>query len=547
RDRARADLVRNTRTSLWTMFAMVGVILLIACVNVANLLIVRGVSRRREIAIRLALGADRRRVVRELLTQSLLLALVGGLVGLALSAWTRQILVSLAPANMPRLDQVTLDVRVLAASFVLVLITGLLFGVLPAWQASRERPIDALRATERVVAGTTVMRWRNALMTIEVALSAILLVGAGLTFRSLNAMNGVPLGFRTDHVLAMNISLPNPRYAAADDRFAFFDRLAGRVRAIPGVEEVAFANRLPLRGGWGSGFLIDGMPPPPSGFYDCDFQAVSTGYFDVFGIPLRRGRALQSSDIKGAQPVAVVSEAFSRQILNGADPIGHAIRRGPNAPLITIVGVVGDVRRQGKLEQLGPQVYLPAAQTGSYPVRLADLAVRTMGDPKSLVPALQQALWSIDASQPVTAVLTLDEVLFQRGAAQRFRALLFGMCAVLALILSLVGVYGVVSYAVSQRTPEIGIRIALGAARGDILRWLVGGTAALVVIGVVAGLLVARFLSRTLDALLFGVTSADLATYAIAAVSITVVALGSAALAARRATLIDPARALRGE
>jgi putative ABC transport system permease protein len=541
------DLVRNTRTSLWAMFAMVAVILLIACVNVANLLIVRGVSRKREIAIRLALGADRSRIARELLTQSLLLSMIGGAFGLALSAWTRQVLVSLAPANMPRLDQVALDWRVLAASFVLALITGLLFGVLPAWQASRERPVDALRSTDRVVAGTSVMRWRNALMAVEVALSALLLVGAGLTFRSLNAMNGVPLGFRTDHVLVMNVSLPNPKYASPDDRFAFFDRLSERLHAVPGVEHVAFANRLPLRGGWDSGFLIDGQPPPPAGFYDCDFQAVSTGYFDVFGIPTIRGRLIQPGDIKSTQPVAVVSEAFSRQMLNGADPIGRAIRRGPKAPLITIVGVVGDVRRAGKLEKLQPQVYLPAAQTGSYPVRLADVAVRTSGEPKALLPAFQQALWSIDPGQPITSVLALDDVLFQRGAAQRFRALLFGMCAVLALVLSLVGVYGVVSYAVSQRTPEIGVRMALGAARGDILRWLVGGTAALVAGGAVAGLALARLLAHTLDSLLFGITSSDIATYAVAAAALTIVAMGAAMLAARRATLIDPSRALRGE
>jgi predicted permease len=391
------------------------------------------------------------------------------------------------------------------------------------------------------------MRWRNALMTIEVALSAILLVGAGLTFRSLNAMNGVPLGFRTDHVLVMNVSLPNPKYGTLDDRFQFFDRLSGRLGAVPGVEHVAFANRLPLRGGWGSGFQIDGMPPPAGGFYECDFQAVSTGYFDVFDIRKTRGRLLESKDIKGSQPVAVVSEAFGRQMLNGADPIGRAIRRGPNAPLITIVGVVGDVRRAGKLEKLEPQVYLPAAQTGSYPVRLADVAVRTSGDPKALVPALKQALWSLDPSQPMTSVMPLDDVLFQRGAGQRFRALLFGMCAVLALVLSLVGVYGVVSYAVSQRTPEIGVRMALGAARSDILWWLVGGTATLVGAGAVGGIALARLLARTLDSLLFGVTSADVATYVIAAASLSIVAIGSAAVAARRATLIDPARALRGD
>lgn len=541
------DLVQTASTTLWAMLAMVGLILVIACVNVANLLIVRGVSRKREIAIRLALGADRGRIIRELLTQSVVLAAAGGVLGILVSIWTRDILISLAPANTPRLDQVTLDGRVLLLSAFLVTATGMLFGILPAWQSSRARPVDALRSTERVVAGTSVMRWRNVLMAIEVALSAILLVGAGLTLRSLNAMNGVALGFRTDHVLAMNVSLPPARYATADARFAFFDQLSERISRVPGVQAVAFANRQPLRGGWSSGFGISGIAPPASGFLESDFQAVSPGYFSVLDIPIKHGRSFDARDSRDGMPVAVVSEAFATLLPAGESPIGHSIRRGPKAPVITIIGVVGDVRRAGKLEKLNPQVYLPAAQTGSYPVPLADMAVRTAGDPAALVTTLQREVWALDKDQPITNVRTMDEVLFQRGAAHRFRALLFAMCAGLALVLSLVGVYGVVSYAVSQRTPEIGIRMALGADRGRIIRWLVGGTAMLVASAAVAGLVIARLLSHTLDKLLFGVTSSDVATYVAAAATLCVVAIGSAALAARRGTLIDPARALRGD
>jgi predicted permease len=543
-----SDLVRTASASLWAMLAMVAVILLIACVNVANLLIVRGVSRKREIAVRLALGADRSRIIRELLTQSLVLALAGGVGGAALSVWTRRLLVGLAPANTPRLDQVTIDLRVLAMTFVLVAVTGIVFGLLPAWQASRERPVDALRSTERVVAGTSVMRWRNVLMTLEVSMSAILLVGAGLTLRSLTAMNQVPLGFRTDHVLVLNIAVPDSRYPGADARYAFFEQLAQRMKSEPGVEDVAFANRLPLHGGWGSGFQINGVQPPAAGYFQTDFQAVSPGYFSVFGIQLRRGRLLNEGDRKSTLPVAVVTEAFGTRFMNGADPIGHTLKRGgPTAPLIEIVGVVADVRRGGQLQPLEAQVYLPAAQTGSYPVRLADVAVRTAGDPSSMAPALQRVLWSQDPSQPVTAVLRLDDMLFQRGAAYRFRALLFGMSAGLALVLSLIGIYGVVSYAVSQRTPEIGIRMALGASRADILKWLVGGTAALVVGGAAIGLLAARALSSSLEAFLFGVTPADATTYMATALALSLVAIGSALIAARRATRIDPARALRGD
>ena len=541
------DLARDARTSLLAVFAMVTLILLIACVNVANLLLVRGVSRKREIAIRLALGAERSRVIRGLLTESFVLAVAGGAAGLALGYWTQKALVSLAPANTPRLDQVALDGRVLAAGIVIALITGVVFGIFPAWQASRERPIDALRSTERVVAGTSVMRWRNVLMALEVALSAVLLVGAGLTLRSLMNMNSVPLGFRTDHVLVVNTTLPESRYATADQRFAFFDTLTERVRALPAVEAVGFANRLPLRGGWSSGFRIAGATPPTGDSFECDFQAVSSGYFSVLGMTLRRGRPFDQRDTTSGAPVAIVSEAFGRKLLNGSDPIGRTIRRGPNAPMITIVGVVDDVRRGGKLEPLEAQVYLPAAQTGSYPVRLGDVAIRTSGDPRNLLAAIQEQIWAIDANQPITQVRLLDDVLFQRGAGQRFRALLFGICAGLALLLSLIGVYGVVSYSVLQRTPEIGVRLALGADRGGILRWLVGRTALLVTSAVVVGLIVARLLSQTLDALLFDVATTDWRTYAVAAVSLCTVAIGAAALAARKATLIDPVQALRGE
>lgn len=541
------DLVRDARTSLLAVFAMVALILLIACVNVANLLLVRGVSRKREMAIRLALGAERARVIRGLLTESLVLALAGGSVGLALGYWTQKALVSLAPANTPRLDQVALDGRVLAAGILIALVTGVVFGIFPAWQASRERPAEALRSTERVVAGTSVMRWRNMLMAVEVALSAVLLVGAGLTLRSLINMNSVPLGFRTDRVLVLNTTLPETRYATADQRFAFFDTLTQRLEALPGVDAVGFANRLPLRGGWSSGFQIAGATPPTGDMFECDFQAVSSGYFAVLGMTLRRGRPFDERDTKSGEPVAIVSEAFGRKLLNGGNPIGRTIRRGPNAPLITIVGVVDDVRRDGQLEPLEAQVYLPAAQTGSYPVRLGDVAIRASGDPRSLLTSIQEQIWAIDPNQPITQVRLLDDVLFQRGAGQRFRALLFGICAGLALLLSLIGVYGVVSYSVSQRTPEIGVRLALGADRGSILRWLVGRTAGLVTVATLVGLVVARLLSQTLDALLFDVATTDWRTYAVAAASLCGVAIGAATLAARKATRIDPVQALRGE
>lgn len=540
------DLVRGVRTSLVLMVSMVALVLLIACANVANLLLVRGVARRRELAVRVALGAQRGRVIRELLTQSLVLALAACAVGLFLGALTKDVLVAMAPRAIPRLHDVSLDGRVLAVTVVVTVLTGLIFGLLPAWQGGRTRPIDVLRATGRTVAGTGVMRWRHGLMITEIALSMILLIGAALTVRSLVAMDRVPLGFSTSHVVAVNVTLPQSRYPDGDARQAFFTALAERVRAVPGVASVAYANRLPLRGGWSGGFGIIGLTQPNAPL-EADFQAISPGYFDVLSIPLKQGRLFVDSDTKTSEPVAVVSEQFARAFLKGQNPIGQLIARGPKAPQIKIVGVVGDVRRGGKLAELNPQVYLAAAQTQIYPVQIADLAVKAQGDPLALRATLERIVADLDPNQPISTVRTLDDILLQRGEERRFQAMLFSLFALLAIVLALIGVYGVVSFSVSQRTPEIGVRTALGAGRWQIFRWLLGDTATRVGVGAVIGTAAAAALSSFVKSLLFQVEPTDVATYATSAVALCVVALGAAALAARRATSIDPVRALRGD
>ncbi len=543
------DVVRDVRRSLIVLMLTVGLILAIACVNVANLLIARGVGRRREIAVRYALGATRARVYTALLTESAVLALLAGAAGLCLALWIQGVLVRVAPASLPRLSEVTLDARAVAFTFGLSLAIAMIFGGLPAWQAGQARPVDAMASGGRIVAGSRVMRWRNGLMIGQLALSALLLVGAGLMIRSLVRLNSVDLGFDTAGVLTMRIGLPMAKYPTGDARLAFFEQVEARLTALPGVSGVGYANAFPLRGGWSSGFGIDGLPLPAEGVYEADFQAVSPGYFKTLGIPLIRGRHLTPADIKTSMAVAVVSEQFERQLLGGRNAVGTRFSRvGPDGPFITVVGVVRDVRRDGRTATVEPQVYLPAAQTGMYPVRLADLAVRsTGGNAHDLMPAIRAAIWSVDRDQPITNIRTLDEILAISSAERRFQTLLFAIFAGLALLLASIGTYGVVAYLVSQRTAEIGVRLALGASRGRIYRALVAPTALLVVAGTLAGVVAARWLAALLDTMLFEVPPGDPATYAAAAGTLLAVALVACVLAVRRAARIDPTTALRYE
>jgi putative ABC transport system permease protein len=552
----REDLVGSVRTSLIILLTAVGVVLLIACVNVANLLIVRSVSRRREVALRLALGATRGRVVRELLVQSLVLSLLAALAALALAAVTKGLIVSAAPSSMPRLDGVGLDWRALAFTGAVALLTGIVFGILPAWQAARTQPFATLGAGSRVVAGSWVMRWRGALIVVEIALSTVLLVGAGLMVRSLVALNGVDLGFRTDRVLAFNVNLPETRYATGDQRYAFFADLTSRLSRLPHVQAAGVANRLPLRGGWETGVQLDTMAPDaPSP--DVGFQAVTPGYFAALDFRLVRGRLLTDADRNGAEAVAVVSDAFGRELLGGADPIGHRLRRGPRAPWITVVGVIADIRRDGQARRgdvhalpIKPQAYLSAAQTSLYPTRLADVALRldeSAADAPmvSIVPQVRDTVLGIDGELPITNVRTLDSIVEDNAGERRFQALLFVLFAGLALALALVGLMGVVSYAIAQRTPEIGVRMALGADRARILRWVVGQSLGVVLGGALAGVAAAFVLSRFISSLLFEVAPSDPLTYAAAATGLATFAIGASLLAGRAATSIDPVRALR--
>jgi putative ABC transport system permease protein len=538
------DLIRRVTDSLQALLGASALIVLITCVNVANLLLVRAIARRHETSVRFALGASRLRIVRQFLAESLLVAAAGCAAGIGLGRVLMRLLVIAAPTNIPRLDSVAMDWRVFAVATAIATLTGIVFGMIPAWQASRINPAESLKSSERKTGGKSQVRWRSALTVAEVALSLILLVGAGLMLKDFVQVLGVDLGFQPDRVLAMSIPLPRLHYHTADDRLRFFQQLEERVRALAGVRSVAFANNFPLRGGWGTGIAVDDGNPATR---DADSQAVSPGYFETLGIPLLRGRLLVAPDQAGQPHVAVVNQAFVRQFFPTADPIGRRLRRGSKAPWVTIVGVVNDIRRAGKTAQIRPQVYLPAAQTDIYPVFLADFAVRTAGDPHQLINPIQQQVWAIDKDQPVTAVRTMDEIIALSVAERRFQTLLLLLFAAVAVALATIGIFGVLSYSVSQRTSELGIRIALGAKPASILALVMKQAGGLIAAGVMAGLAGAYALTRYLESLLFNVKPSDWRTYAAAVVLLAAVAVMASLIPARRGSRVDPIVALRYE
>jgi putative ABC transport system permease protein len=540
----RDDLVQSVRDSLAALFGASGLIVLITCVNVANLLLVRAVGRRHETSVRLALGAGRMRIIRQFLAESMMLAAAGCVAGIVCGRVLMRILVAAAPQSVPRLDTVSLDWTVFGVAAAVATLIGLAFGLAPAWQAARISAAESLKTSERKGGTRSHTRWRGVLTVIEVALSLMLLVGAGLFLKSFVLIMGMDLGFRTENVLAMNINLPDLHYKTPEQRFQFFYDLAQNVGALPGVQSVAFANRFPLRGGWGTGIDIDGVGETN---LSPDSQAVSTGYFETLGVPLLRGRLLTPADRLGAPHVAVVNQAFSRLYLNGGDPIGHRLRRGPAAPWFEIVGLVNDVRRGGKTKDIRPQIYLPAAQTDGYPVRLADFAVRSASDPRPLLKAIQQQVWALDKDQPVTGVRTMEELVSLSVAEQRFDMLLLILFALVAVALAVIGIFGVLSYAVNQRMNELGIRVALGASPRELMGLVLKQAGGLILSGVVLGLAGSFALSRLVANLLFHVAANDLPTYAGAVTLLASAGVVAALIPARRGARVDPMVALRYE
>jgi putative ABC transport system permease protein len=554
----QAEMVAGVRSALLVLIAAVAFVLLIATANIANLLLTRGAGRQRELAVRTALGARRWRLVRQLLTESMLLAIAGGTLGVALAFGLQRALPAISPANIPRLEEVALDGRVLAFASLLVLATGLLFGLAPALQGSRVNVVSTLNEAGiqrmggfRFLKGN---RLRAVLVIVEVALATVLLAGGTLLVRSFIRLIDVNPGYDPANVITAQVGLPETRYGTPGQQSAFFDQLLQRVAAIPGVQAAGTTKMLPLLpGNMIIGFGIVGQPPPadPRDFPRASTRIVSAGYAEAIGLKLIAGRLHGPRDDAGTPPVVVVSEALARQYLGGADKaIGARVQMLGPAPL-EVVGVVGDVRHTGLDSEPQPEAYVlsrqlpPNARFGR--AGATALVVRSSGDPLTLVPFLRQAILEIDRDVPLDNVMTMEARLSASVAGPRFYAMLLGLFALVALVLAAVGIYGVLSYNVSQRHREIGVRMALGAAGRDILGLVLRQGLTLTLVGAVLGLAGAFAASRFLRTLLFGITPSDPITYVAISVLLTAVALFACWIPARRAIRVDPMTALRYE
>jgi putative ABC transport system permease protein len=540
--------IKPTLVFLWWAVALV---LLIACANVANLLLARATVREKEFAIRTALGAGRGRIIRQLLTESLLLALIGGGIGLLLAVWGIEALVALAPEGLPRVKEVAIDSTAILFTLGVSVMTGLVFGLAPALQSSRSGVSETLKEGGRGASGgPRRQRMRNVLVVAEVALALVLLVGAGLMIRSFLHLQQVDPGFNPQNALIASVSLSRSKYQNDQQQAAFLKSVTERLSASPGVKAAGATQTLPMWGDYLLGFHVQGRPPHnPGEETSADYCAVTPGYFDAMGIRLVRGRLFTEQDREGAPRVALVSEQFARMHFPNEDPIGQRMHI-TNGPTIyrEIVGIVGDVKQLGLAQETRAQMYEPLYQE---PHSYVTLVARTEGEPEAAGSLLRAAVSEVDKDQPLSRIRTLEYVVAGSIARQRFAMLLFGIFAATALVLAAVGLYGVMSYSVTQRTHEIGVRMALGADRKDILRLVVGQGMILSVIGVIIGLAVAystgQLASSFLSGLLFQVAVTDLLTFIVIPVVLVGVALAASFVPARRAVKVDPIVALRHE
>jgi putative ABC transport system permease protein len=545
----RAGLVGDYKKALLILLGVVGFVLLIACVNVANLLLARATARQKEIAIRAALGANRRRIFRQLLTESLMLGLISGAIGLVLALWGMDLLLAAIPIDIPFWMKFDLDGRVLGFTAACSLMTGFVFGTAPALEASNPDLNETLKEGGRSAAGGGRHRLRSLLVVAEIAISLVLLVGAGLMMRSFISLQNVDAGIRPEGVLTMSIGLPGAKYREPEKRAAFFQQLLDRVRALPGVESAGTNSGLPLAGNnWGRSVTVEGQPILSVGEAPIINHCVITpSYFNAMGIPILKGRDFDERDAKDAAKVTIIDERLARKYWPDEDPLGKRIRFGPpedNEPWHTIVGVVREVKHARLDASTRESVYLPFAQI---PIGGSSLAIRTAGRPENLIAAVRNQVREMDPDLPVTRIMPMTEVVARSVWQPRLYTALFGVFAVVALILATVGIYGVMSYSVTQRTREIGLRMALGAERKDVLKLVVGQGVVLAAIGVGVGLAAAAALTRLMSSLLFGVTTTDPITFAAVSVLLTCVALGACFIPARRAAKVDPMVALRYE
>ena len=528
-----------------------GFVLLIACANVANLMLARAAARQKEIAVRTALGAGRLRIIRQLLTESVLLSLVGGVCGLLLALWGIDILLASMPQQfalgIPGWNKIGLDYRVLGFTLGVSLLTGILFGLFPAWHASKSDLNESLKEGSKGSAGQGRKRFRNALIVSEVTLALVLLVGAGLMMRSLWRLMDVRPGFNPQSLSTFQISLPQAQYGQNEQMVAFYSELTKRLQNLPGVEAVASIDMMPMGGSGGTTtFVVEGRPAPPPGQYpEANARTSSPGYFQTMRIPVVKGRDFTERDTADTPLVVVVNETMARKYWPNEDPIGKRLLDPQNRiPPAEVIGVVGDVKHFGLDDAAEEYIYTSSLQT---PGSSMYLVVRTTTDPVSMTATLRREVQSLDKELPVFDVKPMSQRIVESTGARRLVMFLLGVFAAVALILASVGIYGVLAYAVTQRTHEIGIRMALGASRGDILRLVVRQGMLLVALGVALGLVVSFAVTRFMAGLLFGVTPNDPATLFGVSLLLAAIAFVACLVPALRAMKVDPMVALRYE
>lgn len=544
-------LVGDTRGMLWLLFGAVGFVLLIACGNVANLLLADAASRHKEMAIRSALGASRWRVAQQLLIESAVLALLGGAAGLLLALWSLAVITKLLPADFPRLAEISMDWRVLAFTLGASLLTGILFGLAPALQITKGDVQESLKETGRgTSANKRHQRIRGLLIVGEVALSVVLLVGAGLMFRSFIQLQSVKAGFNPQQVLTLRLTPSGPQYARDADYMSFYSRVMDQVNVLPGVHSVGAINTLPLSKGPTAGIRIEGQPLlTPDKWPVTNYRSVSSNYFQTMNVPVVQGRAFTERDTEDAPRVMIINQALARRDFHGQDPIGKRISLGGNDPQgqpiwWQIVGVAADVRSLELREEPLPEFYLSALQdtwTGM------SIVVRTDVEPSGLSSQIRSIVSNVDKSAPVSELKTMEQIVSGAITQPRFNLFLLGVFSGIALLLSVAGIYGVTAYSVTQRTHEFGIRMALGAQTSDVLKMTLGQGMRLIAAGIVIGLVASFALTRLLKSLVFGVSVTDPLTFAAITVILSIAALFACYIPARRATKVDPLIALRYE